>query len=218
MKMIACPLCSAPRRCLTALLAGLIGLSSLTGCIRSRVILTSEPSGAEVIWRGQPYGATPVTIPFIWYWYYDIALEKPGYKRLEATERFRTPPWFLMPLDVFMEIIPVPIPDTRERHYVLQPSGEVEKPLTAPEMVITPEMFKAIEKQPKAPSNQQPGAPAQPAPAQPPAPAASTPPPAATPAPAGPAPAATPAPAVPAPAGPEEQLPLPPPPNPQGAQ
>ena len=92
-----------------------------TGCIRSRVLITSEPAGAEVVWRGQPRGATPISIPFIWYWYYDYSLELPGYERIEVVERLRTPPWFLMPLDLVMEVLPIPIPDTRERHFVLQP-------------------------------------------------------------------------------------------------
>jgi hypothetical protein len=85
------------------------------------VEITSEPSGAEVVWRGEPYGATPITIPFIWYWHYDVALEKPGYQRLEADEHFRTPPWFALPLDLLMEAVPVPIGDTRHRHYALKP-------------------------------------------------------------------------------------------------
>jgi hypothetical protein len=103
----------------------------LPGCLRSRVQITSEPAGAEVIWRGKPYGATPVTIPFIWYWHYDFALEKPGYETVEVLERFRTPPWFLAPFDLFMEILPIPIPDNRERHYVLKPRPAGETSLLA---------------------------------------------------------------------------------------
>lgn len=123
-----------------ALLLPLLALCLLpaAGCIRSRVTITSEPTGAEVMWRGKPYAATPVTIPFIWYWYYDFSLEKPGYKRLDVRERFRTPPWFIFPLDLFMEILPVPIPDKRERHYVLEPlpPGELQQ---RPETQITPQ-------------------------------------------------------------------------------
>lgn len=132
----------APLRRLRSLLmlaAALIFAGALGGCLRSRVHITSEPAGAEVIWRGKPYGATPVTIPFIWYWYYDFALEKPGYKRLDVQERFRTPPWFLMPLDIVMEIVPVPIPDNRYRHYVLEPAEKTEPLTSSPETVITPE-------------------------------------------------------------------------------
>ena len=91
----------------------------LGGCIRSRVTITSQPSQAEVIFQGRPRGVTPIDIPFTWYWEYDIVLEKEGYERLEVSERFRTPPWFLMPLDLFAELIPIPIPDHRYRSYVL---------------------------------------------------------------------------------------------------
>lgn len=98
--------------------------AGLTGCIRSRVTITSEPSQAEVVWRGEHRGVTPITIPFIWYWYQDFTIEKDGYEKMEVVERLRTPPWFLMPLDLFMEIIPIPIPDERERHYVLKKKEE----------------------------------------------------------------------------------------------
>ncbi len=114
------------------LLAALAALIGTTGCIRSRVFMTSTPPGAEVIWRGQPYGATPISIPFIWYWHYDYALEMPGYQRIEVVERLRTPPWFLMPLDLVMELLPIPIPDTRERHFVLEPLPDKEELAIAP--------------------------------------------------------------------------------------
>lgn len=99
--------------------------ASLTGCIRSRVIMTSEPSGADVTWRGQYRGATPIEIPIIWYWYYDYTVSKDGYVPIEKVERFRTAPWFLLPVDLFAEIIPFPFPDRRERHYVLEKEAEV---------------------------------------------------------------------------------------------
>ena len=95
-----------------------------SGCIRSRVTITSEPPHAEVVWLGEHRGVTPITIPFEWYWHYDIALEKEGYEKFEVIERFRTPPWFLMPLDLIAELIPIPIPDHRRRHYVLKPKAE----------------------------------------------------------------------------------------------
>ena len=132
-------------RCFMPLLMALLCVLTIGGCIRSRVKITSEPTGAEVIWRGRPYGPTPITIPIMWYWYYDFTLEKPGYRPLEVVERFRTPPWFLMPLDLPMEILPIPIPDTRNRHYVLQPA-ETSDLITQPgeERVLTPEQLKAL--------------------------------------------------------------------------
>ena len=94
--------------------------SSLTGCIRSKVTISSEPAGAEVVFQGEHRGPTPIEIPIIWYWHYDVKVEKKGYESIEIIERFRTPPWFLMPLDLFMEVLPIPIPDKRERHYILK--------------------------------------------------------------------------------------------------
>lgn len=90
-----------------------------TGCIRSRVVMTSEPSGAEVTWQGKYRGVTPIEIPIIWYWHYDYSVKKEGYVPIEKIERFRTAPWFLLPLDLFAEVIPFPFPDKRERNYVL---------------------------------------------------------------------------------------------------
>ncbi|HUT25588.1 MAG TPA: PEGA domain-containing protein [Sumerlaeia bacterium] len=107
-----------------------IGLSAAvlvlaaTGCIRSRVLITSDPPDATVKFQNVERGETPITIPFIWYWYYDIALEREGYEPVQTTERFRSPPWFLFPLDFFAELAPIPIPDTRKRHYVLKPITE----------------------------------------------------------------------------------------------
>ena len=57
---------------------------------------------------------------------------------MEVVERFRTPPWFLMPLDLLMEVIPVPIPDNRYRHYVLEPKESVVEAGATPEPVATP--------------------------------------------------------------------------------
>lgn len=115
------------RRRAASLLLALAAIPSLSGCIRSRVTITSEPPGAEVVWRGTPRGPTPIEIPFDWYWYYDFRLEKEGYEPLDVVERFRTPPWFVFPLDLFAEAIPVPIPDRRKRHYVLTPRSEVAR-------------------------------------------------------------------------------------------
>lgn len=92
------------------------------GGIRSRAVITSDPSGATVFWRGEERGDTPIEIPFIWYWYYDIRIEKEGYQPLEAMERLRARPWFVFPLDLLMEIMPFPVSDTRRLHYELQPT------------------------------------------------------------------------------------------------
>ncbi len=112
------------RLCLALILVAAAALAA--GCIRSRVVIHSDPEGAEVIWRGKPVGATPITIPIIWYWYYDYSIEKPGFQRIDKLERFRTPPWFLIPTDLLMEVVPIPIHDTRTRNFMLEPIKPAE--------------------------------------------------------------------------------------------
>jgi hypothetical protein len=107
-------------------------LLSTTACIRSRVIIESEPPGASVKFHRELRGETPVTIPFIWYWYYEVELEKEGYEPIRTLEYFRCPPWFLFPLDGIMELMPFPIYDTRKRTYELKPlAPAVETPATS---------------------------------------------------------------------------------------
>lgn len=97
----------------------------LSGCIRSRVIITSEPPGADVTFKNTYRGRTPITIPIIWYWYYDIEIEKEGFEKIHTVERFHAPVWFYVPFDLIMEAMPFPIYDTKYRHYVLTPLEEM---------------------------------------------------------------------------------------------
>jgi len=91
----------------------------LGGCIRSRVIVTSDPAGADVTVNNVHRGKTPVEIPFTWYWYYNFELQKEGYEPVSVQERFRAPFYFWMPIDVVAEAMPFPLYDTKRRHYVM---------------------------------------------------------------------------------------------------
>jgi hypothetical protein len=111
-------------------------LLAAAGCIRSRIVVESEPSGAAVKFDNQDYGDTPVTIPFIWYWYHDVEVSKEGFEPSKASEYLATPPWFLFPLDLFAEAIPVPFYDTRHFKYTLKPAPKSD--VTAPAAEATP--------------------------------------------------------------------------------
>ena len=104
---------------LTVFLAVVLGFD--TGCIRSRLEITSEPPGADVRVERIDRGTTPASVDFIWYWHYEIELRKDGYELVRAVEHLRTPPWFIFPLDLLAELMPFDIPDVRKRHYVLPP-------------------------------------------------------------------------------------------------
>jgi len=108
------------KRLILCFLTGLV-LLALTGCIRSRFLATTEPPGATISFQRQIRGEAPIEIPFIWYWFYQVRVEKEGYKMIVKNEYFPAPPWFIMPLDLIAEMIPVPIHNTHRRHYVLEP-------------------------------------------------------------------------------------------------
>lgn len=101
-----------------------LALVGASGCIRSYVDISTNPSGAEVIVNNRPRGRSPVRVPFIWYWYYEIRVEKEGYEPLKAVERWRSPVWAIFPLDFFAEAIPIPIHDRRFVVYELKPLSE----------------------------------------------------------------------------------------------
>ena len=63
-----------------ALLAA--GLSS--GCVTRRMMITSDPPGAQVYVDGQPIGATPVERPFVYYGKYRYRLVKDCYQPLDV--------------------------------------------------------------------------------------------------------------------------------------
>jgi len=92
-----------------------------TGCIRSMVRVTSQPSDAKVTINNYERGHTPIEMPIEWYWYYQIRVEKEGCEPLEVSERFYAPPWAVFPFDLLAEALPVPIKNTYNRHYVLKP-------------------------------------------------------------------------------------------------
>ncbi|HPB32324.1 MAG TPA: PEGA domain-containing protein [Candidatus Sumerlaeota bacterium] len=106
------------------IILALLALLVFSGCIRSRVVVTSEPNNADIRMNEVYRGRTPITIPFTWYWFYDFEVSKPGFDPMKSRERFRTPFWFYMPLDLFCEAMPFNIYDTKRLHYTLTPSLE----------------------------------------------------------------------------------------------
>lgn len=93
----------------------------LTGCIRTRLLVASDPPGATVKMNNETYGRTPVEIMTVWYWYYDFELEKEGYQDLVQRKRLRPRFWQHFPIDLFAEAIPLPFLDKRELYFEMEP-------------------------------------------------------------------------------------------------
>lgn len=103
----------------------------LTGCVRSKVVVTSDPPGADVAMNGVRLGQTPVEQPFTWYWYYDFIATKDGYQPTGQRERFRAPVYLWPGLDLLMEAMPFYVKDTKKVHLVLQPQDARPQPAYA---------------------------------------------------------------------------------------
>ncbi len=105
-----------------ALLPVCVGiLLVMSGCVRSKVLVTSDPPGAEVTMNGVMLGETPVEYPFTWYWYYDFVAQMEGHQSVGERRRFRAPPWLWPGFDLLMEAMPFYVVDRKKVHMVLPP-------------------------------------------------------------------------------------------------
>lgn len=101
-----------------ALLAAVAVLAT-SGCVRSKVLVTSDPPGADITMNDVHLGRTPVEMPFTWYWYYDFQAEMDGYETTVTRERFRPPFYLEMPFDLVMEAMPFMVVDRKKVHLEL---------------------------------------------------------------------------------------------------
>lgn len=105
---------------MTALLLG--------GCVERKLLIRSEPAGADVRVDGTLVGKTPCEVPFTWYGTRKIELERSGYESFTKTEEV-LPPWWQYPVfDLFTDVlIPADFEDARAFDYTMEPSpGRVD--------------------------------------------------------------------------------------------
>lgn len=77
----------------------------LSGCIRKRMTVRSNPPGAMAYIDKQPIGLTPVSTSFTYYGTRNFELVRDGY-RPERFLRKISPPWYAIPpLDFFTETL-----------------------------------------------------------------------------------------------------------------
>ena len=99
------------------------------GCVRRRLTVRSNPSGAMVYFDKQPIGTTPVSTPFVYYGpYREIEIAKGGYETEKVKHKLR-PPWWQYPVIDFVteNLWPWEIRDERVVDIQLQPVQPVSK-------------------------------------------------------------------------------------------
>lgn len=93
-----------PIRIASAMLFFVIVTSFLqVGCVRRRMTIRSNPSGALAFVDDQEIGVTPVSIPFTYYGTRKVQLFRDGYETLTVKQPFPAPWYEIPPLDFFFE-------------------------------------------------------------------------------------------------------------------
>jgi len=81
----------------------LVGACLSTGCMRRRITIRSNPSGALVFVDNQEVGTTPTSLYVNYYGTRDIRLEKERFKTVAEQHTFRTPWYQVPPLDLISD-------------------------------------------------------------------------------------------------------------------
>jgi hypothetical protein len=99
-----------------------------SGCVRRRLTVRSNPTGALVYIDDQEIGKTPVSTSFTYYGTRKIRLVRDGYETLTVMQKVR-PPWYqLPPLDFLSEnLYPGELRDERWVEFDLQPQRTVPR-------------------------------------------------------------------------------------------
>jgi hypothetical protein len=99
----------------------------MAGCVERRLMILSDPPGAQVIIDGKRIGETPNEAYFYFYGSREITLYKKGYCTLSRLETIMPPLYQTFPLDFFFEICwPFTIQDEHRMEYTLKPQLPLE--------------------------------------------------------------------------------------------
>lgn len=101
----------------------------LNGCVERRLMIRSEPAGADIVVNGRHVGIAPVNVPFDTYGTFEVMATHPGRKRLRTAVEARPPWWQYLPLDLLVEHVwPFTVQDEQEFTVALDPVGSADDP------------------------------------------------------------------------------------------
>lgn len=117
-------------------LLSLAAVTVLSGCVERALVITSEPTGADITVNQQWKGKTPYLLPFKHYGVYDIWIEHPGYEEngkmvkfypLHVGEPVKAPGYQVAGVDFVTEVLlPTTLHDQHNLHYVLERVDEAD--------------------------------------------------------------------------------------------
>ena len=107
----------------------------ISGCVRRSLTIRTEPPGALVYVNDQLRGPSPVSYDFVWYGWHRVTIMSDGYQRLDDVRKLRSPLYLWIPLDLVMELLPIPVRDQRTWSYTLRraSAASIPSPPSSPE-------------------------------------------------------------------------------------
>ena len=106
----------------TALLLLVLCALAAVGCVRRRLFINSNPTGALVYVDNEQIGTTPCAVDFTYYGTREIRLVKPGLETLKVNQPIPTPWYEYPPLDFISEnLVPYEIHANRSVSFNMLP-------------------------------------------------------------------------------------------------
>lgn len=95
------------------------------GCVDRKIVIETDPAGADVWLDGKHLGKTPLSVPFTFYGGREVRIEKEGYQTLRVLHSTNPPPYEYFPVDLVSEcIIPFNLHDVKSLRFDLEPVRE----------------------------------------------------------------------------------------------
>ncbi len=108
------------------LIVPLLCVACLSGCVRRRMTIRTNPAGAMAYVDGYPIGTTPVSTNFVHYGTRELKLVLDGHEPLTVEQPIPAPWYQIPPIDFVAEtMVPTEIRDHRTLNYQLLPQRVV---------------------------------------------------------------------------------------------
>ena len=102
----------------------LLAFASLTGCVKRRISISSNPEGALVWVNDREVGRTPLQFEFLYYGEYDLRLERVGFEPIMTTRWAVSPIWEAPVVDLFAELLSPNRESLVQWHFELEPRND----------------------------------------------------------------------------------------------
>jgi hypothetical protein len=105
-------------------------IATLTGCVKRKIAITSNPSGALVWVNDREVGRTPITFEFTYYGEYDIRLDLENFEPIMTSAWTQRPMWDAPFVDFVADVAPVNLESNTLWHF------DLEQPRDNPEQLL----------------------------------------------------------------------------------